>query len=466
MRRALDAESSIRNVVETMPDFFRARLALVRSLEMQCRIGEAVNLVTDWLAGQPDSPDAWEYLAQIATRGGRFDQAIEAHQRLLSFHGENPRLWLEYAIALRFAGRQLDALQALRRSLELEPSYGPAWWTLATMAPEAIGAADMEVIEQALERAPNDPMARFLHNALATLLDRSGDYERAYRHFAASKAAGPATGYDPDGLERSTTDAIKRFDASFFADRGNFGAKTVAPIFIVGLPRSGSTLVERILGGHSKIEAAGELPILPSLIDQIESQTQKRSGYRELLPAISAARARELGELYLRRSQEFRATDKPFFTDKLHMNWLHLPLIGLILPNARIIDVRRDALDCCWSNFRTIFTSGHPAADDLGHIGRFYREYVRMADHAAGARPGRVLQVSYEAVVDDVEGETRRMLAFLGLEFEPACLEFHRLTSPVATQSAEQVRKPLNSEGIGRWKPYRQWLGPLSDALL
>jgi tetratricopeptide (TPR) repeat protein len=466
MRRAVDAEQVIREAIAASAGVPRARLALSRSLEMQCRIDEAVELLDDLLGEQPGSRDLWEYLAQLLGRAHRFGRAIEAHEHVLRFESENPRLWLEYAIALRFAGRQPDALQALRHSIELDPSYGPAWWIMANMAPDAITAADRGLIERGLAQSGHDQISRFLHVALATVLDRSREYERAWRHFAAGKALGAASArYDPRRLESDNAAAIERFDQPFFDHRDGFGAESSAPIFIVGLPRSGSTLVERILGGHSKIEAAGELPIIPSLIAQLKAEVQRGCGLRELLPKLSAGRARELGELYLARSQEFRTTDKPLFIDKLHMNWLNLAFIRLILPKARIIDVRRNALDCCWSNFKTIFTSGHPASDDLGHIGRFYREYVRMMDHAAGWSEGAVLNMRYEALVADIERETRRMIAFLGLEFEPACLEFHQLETPAATLSAEQVRRPLNSDGIGRWKPYRQWLGPLFDAL-
>ena len=466
MRRSIEAENALRKALANDPDLGRARLALSASLELQCRISEAVEVLDGLLAEQPDSRELWEQLAQVLGRAFRFDRAIEAHQQVLRLETNNPRLWLEYALALRFAGRQSAALKSLRRSVELDPSYAPAWWVLATMAPGELSSDDLDLIEQGLRKPGHDEVKRFLHVALGTVQDRSGESERAYSHFAAGKAIGAASArYDPNQLERYNAAGIELFDNEFFADRAGFGSKSDAPIFIVGLPRSGSTLVERILGGHSKIEAAGELPIIRSIIDDLEADAEKRVGYRDLLSNLSAARAKELGELYLARSREFRTTGKPLFIDKLHMNWMHIALIRLILPNARIIDVRRNPLDCCWSNFKTIFTSGHPAADSLSHIGRFYREYVRMMDHASGWRKGSILNMNYEALVADVEGETRRMTNFLGLEFEPASLKFHQLASPVATQSAEQVRRPLNSEGIGRWKPYRQWLSPLFDAL-
>jgi hypothetical protein len=273
------------------------------------------------------------------------------------------------------------------------------------------------------------------------------------------------TCYDPRVLEADVDAALRLFDKQFFAQRANLGADDASPIFIIGLPRSGSTLVERILGGHSRIEASGELPIIFRLVDQLDAEVGQRGGYRPLVAQMHGERANDLGQWYAERSREFRHTAKPFFTDKLHLNWLHLPLIRLILPKARIIDVRRNAVDCCWANFKIIFASGHPASNDLEDLASLYRDYVRMMDQAASWADGRILNVRYEAVVENVEAETRRMLEFLGLEYEEACLNFHQLDTPVATISAEQVRKPLNREGIGRWKPYRQWLGPLFDAL-
>lgn len=445
---------------------YRSRLALSQSLELQCRINEAVEVLDGLLAEQPDNPDLWEQLAQVLGRAFRFGRAVEAHEQAIRRRGENPRLWLEYALTLRFAGRQADAMNALRRSLELDASYGPAWWVISTMAPETITADDVQLIERAIAQSSHHQITQFMHIALGTVFDNRGEFERAFRHFAAGKVVRSATTrYNPSRLEALNSGAMELSDRQFFDQREGFGAASKAPIFIVGLPRSGSTLIERILGGHSKIEAAGELPIVPSLIRQLDAEAGRVGGHRDLLSKLSADRTHELGELYLLRSLEYRRTEEPLFIDKLHMNWLNLAFIRLVLPDARIIDVRRNALDCCWSNFKILFTSGHPAADNLDHIGRFYREYVRMMDHAAGWGEARILRLSYEALVNDIEGETRRVLEFLGLEFEPACLDFHKLEGPVATQSAEQVRRPLNSEGIGRWKPYREWLGPLFDAL-
>jgi hypothetical protein len=322
-------------------------------------------------------------------------------------------------------------------------------------------------LEQAIARSRRDPAnASHLHSALGTLLDRSGKYEQAFRHFAASNdAARNVTDYQPDLLSQEVAESVATFNRGFFAEREGWGENSDSPIFLVGMPRSGSTLVERVLGGHSQIEAAGELQIIPRLVDELDAEAGRPGGYRELLPKLPRERVHQLGGQYLERSREFRRSGKRFFTDKLHINWRHLGLIRLILPEARIIDVRRNAIDCCWSNFKTLIARGHPASNDLRHIARFYRGYRRLSNHFEQLFPDDLLVVRYEDVVEQLDAQTRRMLEFLGLEFEAGCLRFHLLTDPVATASAEQVRRPLNRDGIGTWRNYAEWLEPLIDEL-
>jgi hypothetical protein len=229
------------------------------------------------------------------------------------------------------------------------------------------------------------------------------------------------------------------------------------------MPRSGSTLVERILGRHSRIEALGELPLVPHIVDSVALE-DRDSALESRFAALDAERLGELRGRYLDRASERRRSDRPFTTDKLHMNWRHLPLILRMLPEARVIDVRRSALDCCWSNYK-LLSRGHPASADLRDLGRYFSDYVRLMDHIDHVAPGRIHRLRYEALVDDVEGETRKMLDHVGVAFEPRTLDFHLSDQPVATASSEQVRRPLNREGIGAWRPYAQWLGPLREAL-
>jgi len=220
---------------------------------------------------------------------------------------------------------------------------------------------------------------------------------------------------------------------------------------------------EEGVGSIAQIEAGGELPIMPRLHERLRHGDE--AGYARHLEHMGSDEVRQLGEWYLARSRDYRPLGKPRFIDKLNSNWFHIGLIRSILPDARIIDIRRNALDCCWSNFKMLFAEGHVAANDLRDIARYYRDYVRMVEAVDTAAPGGILSVRYEELVDDVEGQTRRILDFLGLEFEPACIDFHLSTSAVATPSSEQVRRPINRDSIGSADPYREWLGPMIEEL-
>jgi hypothetical protein len=293
--------------------------------------------------------------------------------------------------------------------------------------------------------------------------DKRGDHRLAFEHFRAGnglrRAAQP---YDADELSQS----VDRWIAAF-GDGGNIPGRRArsdeaTPIFVIGMPRAGSTLLERALGMHSAIEPLGELAIMPNLVKRLERDHQAIEGP---VAAMSADEIEALGARYLERARERQTGDASYFIDKLHMNWKHLPIILRALPQAKVIDVRREAFDCCWSNYKTLFARGHPAASDLGDLGRFYSDYVRQTDHFRELAPGRVTLVSYERLVDAFEPVIRSLLAFCGLRFEEACLDFHTSRAPVATASSEQVREPLNRKGIGAWEPYRAWLDPLREGL-
>jgi tetratricopeptide (TPR) repeat protein len=466
-RRLSHAEDIGRHVVERAPRFVRGKILLGQSLMLQSRVTEALALLESHLQPRPEESLRRDFLAKLQVDAGKFDEAAATYEQMLATQTDDAGLWVNYGFTLRFAGRKADAEQAFREAIKHDPENGSAWWSLSGLVEPPFPAEDLAALRKAIDQAPADSVnAGNLHLALATLLDRGGQHEEAFRHFARSnELMRSAIPYDAGQLSREVDESIATSTKDFFIQRTDWGAADNAPIFIIGMPRSGSTLVERILGRHSQIEAAGELQIIPRLVDELDGEAGRVGGYRQLIASLPAERIRKLGEQYVERSVGFRRTDKPRFTDKLHVNWRHLGLIRLILPQAKIIDVRRDPLDCCWSNYRTLFAQGHPASNDLRDIARFYRDYRRLADHFAAMSTGTLLVVQYEEVVEEVEVQTRRMLEFLGLDFEAECLDFHLLADPVATASAEQVRKPLNTEGIGRWKPYQKWLGPMIDEL-
>jgi len=314
-------------------------------------------------------------------------------------------------------------------------------------------------MERALQAPDLTDEDRFhLDFALGKAMHDAGRTDEALAHYSAGNALRlQGQPYDSTRLEEAVDRCIAGFTAEAFAERAG-GGEAPDPIFIVGMPRAGSTLLEQILASHSLVEGTSELTDIPAL-------TRKAGVYP--LGALKAGEAerRELGEEYLRRAGIQRRTDRPFFVDKLPNNWLYVPFIQLILPNAKIIDARRHPLACCFSNFRQHFARGQPFTYDLEDVGRYYSAYVRLMAHVDAVLPGKVHRVIYEAMVDDTEAQVRALLQHCGLEFEPACLEFHKTERAVRTASSEQVRRPIYREAIEEWKPYESHLGPLKAAL-
>jgi tetratricopeptide (TPR) repeat protein len=466
-RRLDRAEEMLRHALGRAPQFVQAAVSLARCLILQSRLKDAIAEIEEVLRHKPNNFVALRLYARLLSDTRDHEGAAAIYERLITMDDREIDLWINYASTLRFIGRRQDAELALRRALSMDEGHGGAWWGLVDLAPEIITDGDIETMRKALaERRDRPQEAASLAFALGIVLDRRGEHAAAFEHLAEGNALHlQFQPYNPDDVSREVDSAIATFAAPYFARHKGEGVRDASPIFIVGMPRSGSTMVERILGRHSRIEAAGELPIIPRLTEQLGQQPGGFGRYHQKLASIGADEVREMGEQFLQRSLAFRRTEKTRFTDKLHMNWRHLGLIHLILPNARIIDVRRNPIDCCWSNFKLQFATGHPAASDLAHIGRFYRDYVRHMEHFRTIAPDRILEIRYEDVVDDIDGQMRAVFAFLGLEFEPQSLDFHLSAEPVATASSEQVRRPLNREGLGAWRPYRQWLGPLVEAL-
>ena len=460
------AEPLLRMVLGRAPSFAPARMLLINSVMMQDKFIEARKLLQEVMKDCADDETALALLARIETSLNDHEAAAATYERLLKTMDEKPEIWTQYGDALRFIGRKIDSRLAYQRALVTDRHFGQAWWSLVNLDAAGVSDAMIQEMEEALIARAGEPEdAGNLNFALGSAYDAKARHEEAFRHFeAGNKLRREAQPYDA----RETSEQVDRYIASMqprsLPQRRERGSRAPVPIFIVGMPRSGSTLVERILGRHSMIEGLGELPIVPHIIESLKLEDQAIS-VEAKIAGLKADRLRAFGQRYLDRACEHRRSDSAFFVDKLHMNWRHLGLILRILPEARVIDVRRSALDCCWSNYKLLFARGHPAASDLGDLGRFYVDYVRFIDHIEAIAPGRVHQLRYEAVIDDIEAETRSMLAHIGVPFEPQCVDFHLSDQPVATASSEQVRRPLNREGIGAWRPYAKWLGPLQEAL-
>jgi tetratricopeptide (TPR) repeat protein len=464
-----DSEHLLRRALELAPAFTAARANLATVLYRQNRPAEAIAVLDALLDGEPANPAHQNLKAAALGRIGGYEEALALYAAVLERFPNQPKVWMSYGHVLKTVGRQADSVAAYRRAISAEPSLGEAWWSLANLKTVELGARDVAAMEAALTAPGLGEEDRFhLHFALGKALEDEGEPERAFAHYAeGNRLRRAAIGYDPQEISRHVERSLAFFTPAFFAAREGGGCQARDPIFILGMPRAGSTLIEQILASHSQVEGTMELPDLPALAKRVGGRRLKSEGtaYPESLAALSPAELEALGAEYLERTRIQRKTAKPLFIDKMPNNWAHAGFVHLILPKARIIDARRHPLACCFSNFKQHFARGQGFSYDLRELGRYYRDYVRLMRHFDEVLPGRVHRVIYERMVEDPEAEVRRLLDYLGLPFEEACLRFYENQRAVRTASSEQVRQPINREGLDQWKPYEPWLGPLKQAL-
>ncbi|MBB5705513.1 sulfotransferase [Sphingopyxis panaciterrulae] len=467
-----DAEKLLTRALELAPGFGAARANLATVYYRQNRYAEAIETLDAVLGEDPDNPAHANLKAAALGRIGGYDEAIALYEELTRRFPAHAKLWMSYGHMLKTVGRQEESIAAYRHALAADPGLGELWWSLANLKTIRFGADERAAMEAALGSADPADRARdddrlHLHFALGKAHDDAGEAAAAFRHYAAGNAI-RAGQLDYEAAETAAVvdAAIATFTAGFFAAHAGSGDPAPDPIFILGMPRAGSTLVEQILASHSAIEGTMELPDLPALALGLGREVEGDG--RRWVAAVAAAPAEKLADMgtaFLRRTAVQRRTGKPFYIDKLPNNWLYAPLIRLILPNAKIIDARRHPLDCCWSNFRQHYAKGQAFSYDLADMGAYYRDYVRLMAHVDTVQPGAVHRVIHEALLDDPEGEVRAMLAFLGQPFEAGCMAFHANARAVRTASSEQVRRPINRDGVGLWQAYDAWLGPLRAAL-
>lgn len=461
--RYRDAENLLRRALELAPAFTAARANLALVLYRQNRVDEAIEQLGQVSIEEPDSPAHANLKAAVLGRIGDFTSAIELYEQILKRAGGQAKVWMSYGHALKTVGRVEDSVAAYRKAIELIPAFGEAWWSIANLKTAPLGDADIAAMERALADPAVDGEDRFhLHFAIAKAHDDARRPEAAFDHYLeANRLRRAALPHDAAETSRAVDAAIATFDEALFARQEGQGCPAPDPVFIVGMPRAGSTLIEQILSSHSQVEGTMELPDIPGLVNVLGTKGR----YPQVVSGLDGAQLREMGETYLARTRIQRREGKPLFIDKLPNNWLFSGLIHLILPNARIIDARRHPLDCGYSNFRQHFARGQAFSYDLADIGAYYADYVRFMAHIDRVLPGRVHRVIHEHLLDDPEGEIRRLLAGLGLPFESACLDFASNTRAVRTPSSEQVRRPVNRSGEGQWRPVEDRLGPLRDAL-
>ena len=395
------------------------------------------------------------------------DRQIEIYEALVQVDPGNAALLKTLGDALKTVGRTDDAIAAVRRAIEAKPRYGEGWWTLSNFKSHKFSDRDIATMRKALRHKLSDEDALHFHFALGAAYEQRSDFPNSFRHYDAGNAL-RRKGLTADSMRITglIDQAVGTFVPEVFERHKGSGFPSNDPIFVIGVHRSGSTLIEQILASHPLIEGTAELSVMQHIWERLSriASLRGRGPFQELAQLEGAA-IRAIGEEYIDRTRAYRMTDRPHFVDKLPANWMHLGLIRLALPNAKIIEARRHPMACGFSNFKQNYASGIRFSYSLESIGYFYRDYVRFMDHMERVQPGTIHRVVNERLIEDPEGEVRRMLGFIGLPFDPTCLEFHRSKRAVQTPSAEQVRRPINREGVDYWRQYESWLGPLKEAL-
>lgn len=467
LRRFEDSETLLTRALELSPSFAPARHNYAVVLLRQNKCVEALREAETLLAAEPHNPGHKNLKAAILARIGDYPQAIDIYNTVLAAHPNQPKIWMSYGHALKTNGREADSIDAYNRSIALQPGLGEAYWSLANLKTLRFTSQQIDSMRAQLKRTDLGDEDRFhLHFAMGKALEDAGGYAESFEHYSKGNALRRAgIHYSADETTAQTQRSRALFTAEFFAQRRGYGHPSKAPIFVVGLPRSGSTLIEQILSSHSLVEGTMELPDIPALARSITRDSDSGGRYPNPLAALTAEECQALGERYLAGTAIQRKSPAPFFIDKLPNNFLHVGLIQLALPNARIIDARRHPLGCCFSGFKQHFARGQNFTYSLEDIGRYYHDYVALMAHVDTVLPGRVHRVLYENMIEDTEGEVRRLLEYCGLPFEEACLRFYENERAVRTASSQQVRQPIYRGGMDQWRHFEPWLQPLKTAL-
>jgi len=412
----------------------------------------------------PGHLEALSYKASILIQLRRHDEGAVVFEDLLRIHPSARQPWTNYAYLLKTLGRFGESVAAYRTTTALNPGSSEAWWGLANLKLARFFPSDVVEMEDQIEQVPSKSRVQ-LHMALAKAYDSLRDYQSAADHLEKGNALRlNQQAHNPDQVNSEISEAIRTYTPAFFAARKGAGDPSDAPIFIVGLPRSGSTLIEQILSSHSMIEGTEELFVIQQFEQEILSE-KKSSRIDAAIKKLDKAAIRRFGKRYIELTQYYRHGQRPHFTDKNPANWRHVAFIHAILPNAKIVDARRNPLDCCFANYAQYFHHGVNFSSSLTHLGLQYRQYLRLMRHFDRVLPGAIHHVINENLIDNLEGEVRSLLNYLGLPFEENCLRFFETKRAVHTPSSEQVRQPINKSGVGRWRNYEPWLSELKDSL-
>jgi predicted Zn-dependent protease len=462
-----DAELLLEQVLVLAPDYHAARYEYALALLNRHKHIRAREEIDKLLATDPDNRVYRTTRATICAGFGDYAQTLPLYREILAETPNDPELHLSIGHALKTLGQTQDAIESYRAATAVRPQYGEAYWSLANLKTYRFTDAEIDGM-RAWEAADVQPADRYhLCFALGKALEDRGEYAESFAFYERGNALKKIEcRYRPEPLERNAQLQAAVCTREFFAARRGVGCPDSSPIFIVGLPRSGSTLIEQILSSHSRVEGTMELANIPRLVQDLRGreQTDSTPRYPGVLTELGTQDFLRLGEKYLDDTRVYRK-GKPLFVDKMPNNFRHLGLIHLLLPNAKIIDARRDPIACCFSNYKQLFASGQQFTYSIEDIARYYRMYVELMAHWDEALPAQILRIQHEDLVDDLAGNVHRILDFCELQFEPGCIEFYNTERAVHSASSEQVRRPIYREGVDQWRHYEPWLGPLKEAL-
>src|SRR5688572_870308 len=468
LSRYHDARNLLARCLELAPDFHLARYNYAVVLTRQNRLPEALEQVRRLLASDPANPHYLLLEGNVLVQRGDHEQALERFERVLATYPAQPRAQMNDGHTLKTVGRLDDSIAAYRRCIALQPDIGEAYWSLANLKTYRFTDAEIALMREQLVATQGRPEEQsHLAFALGKALEDRGEFDESFRCYERGNRIRKVKHRHNVRINVfDTARQIKTLTADFFAARQGWGCPAPDPIFIVGLPRSGSTLLEQILASHSQVQGTAELMDVIQISRLLGEKSRRipASKYPEVLATLDANRFRELGEGYI-ASTRVQRNDRPFFIDKMPNNFRHVGLLHLMLPNAKIIDARRHPMACCFSGFKQLFASGQTFSYGLEEIGKYYRDYVFLMDHWDRVLPGRVLRVQYEDLVADTGNQVRRLLGYCGLPFEEQCLRFWETERAVRTPSSEQVRQQIYRSGLEQWRNYEKHLGPLKEAL-
>jgi len=462
-----DSEKLLARCLELAPSFHAARHNYAIVLHRESKSAEALSHLDVLLKVDPDNPSYKFLRAAALARIGEYDTAIAIYREVLAKSPNSSRAWLSLGHACKTAGLRAESIAAYERVIADAPNFGEAYWSLANMKTHPFSDDAVARMNAQLARRDLGDEDRFhIHYALGKAYEDKGAYERSFTHYAeGARIRHTGLSYSADETSQAAAEHSALFTTAFFDAHKGQGSPAPDPIFIVGLPRSGSTLIEQILASHSMVEGTMELPDIIAMAKRLGGGKVRGGTYPSVLAELSPEEIKALGEEYLARTRVQRKTDRPFFIDKMPNNAQHVGFIHLILPNAKIIDARRHPMGACFSAFKQHFARGQAYTYDLNDVGRYYADYAELMARFDEAAPGRVHRVLYEDMIENTEAEVRSMLSYLGLPFEQACLEFHTNARAVRTASSEQVRQPIYSGAVEQWRHYEPWLQPLKEAL-